>query len=129
MVRRLSPPRSVTWKSTWISKPGDTVLDIGSNDATSLKAYQTSSLRRIGIDPTGAKFRQYYTDDIALVPDFFTAANYRSVREEACEDRDFDRDVLMIWKTRSHSRAISLQSSLTTAFGISSRATCPRCCG
>ena len=40
--------------------PGDTVLDIGSNDATSLKAYQTPSLHRIGIDPTGSKFRQYY---------------------------------------------------------------------
>jgi hypothetical protein len=63
-------------------KPGDVVLDIGSNDATSLKAYTTSSLRRIGIDPTGNKFRQYYPDDIALVPDFFTAANYRSVESK-----------------------------------------------
>jgi hypothetical protein len=63
-------------------KPGDVVLDIGSNDATSLKAYQTSSLRRIGIDPTGAKFSQYYPDEIALVPDFFNAANYRSVEDK-----------------------------------------------
>lgn len=60
-------------------KPGDIVLDIGSNDATSLKAYQTSALRRIGIDPTGSKFREFYPDEIALVPDFFTAANFRSV--------------------------------------------------
>ena len=58
--------------------PGDTVLDIGSNDATSLKAYQTPSLKRIGIDPTGAKFRQHYPDDIALVPDFFSSAAYRA---------------------------------------------------
>lgn len=58
--------------------PGDTVLDIGSNDATSLKAYNTPSLKRIGIDPTGAKFQQYYPDDIALVPDFFSAAAYRA---------------------------------------------------
>jgi hypothetical protein len=57
---------------------GDTVLDIGSNDATSLKAYQTPSLKRIGIDPTGQKFQQYYTDDIILVPDFFSAATYRA---------------------------------------------------
>ena len=35
---------------------GDVVVDIGSNDATSLKAYQTKGLRRIGIDPTGRKF-------------------------------------------------------------------------
>lgn len=58
---------------------GDTVLDIGSNDATSLKAYATAGLRRIGIDPTGAKFRQYYPADIQLVPDFFSAKNFDSV--------------------------------------------------
>ena len=81
MVRHLTSKISHLEKYVDL-KPGDAVLDIGSNDATSLKAYQTSSLRRIGIDPTGAKFRQYYTDDIALVPDFFTAANYRSVEKK-----------------------------------------------
>lgn len=60
-------------------QPGDVVLDIGSNDCTSLKAYTTPGLRRIGIDPTGAKFRQYYPEDVTLVPDFFSAANFRSV--------------------------------------------------
>lgn len=62
-------------------KPGDTVLDIGSNDCTSLKAYSTPSLKRIGIDPTGLKFKQYYPDDISLVPDFFSAANFRKVSD------------------------------------------------
>ncbi|MCC3247231.1 class I SAM-dependent methyltransferase [Methylocystis sp. WRRC1] len=57
-------------------KPGDVVLDIGSNDATSLKAYKTQGLTRIGIDPTGEKFRQYYPDDIKLVPDFFSSKNF-----------------------------------------------------
>ena len=59
-------------------KPGDRVVDIGSNDATTLKAYATSGIKRIGIDPTGTKFAQYYTDDIKLIPDFFSAALYRS---------------------------------------------------
>jgi C-methyltransferase C-terminal domain/Methyltransferase domain len=58
-------------------KPGDTVLDIGSNDATSLKAYSITGLHRIGIDPTGEKFRQFYPDDITLVPDFFSTAAFR----------------------------------------------------
>lgn len=62
--------------------PGDTVLDIGSNDATSLKAYKTSGLKRVGIDPTGRKFQQYYTDDIRLVPDFFSAGAFRKVSSE-----------------------------------------------
>ena len=59
-------------------KPGDAVLDIGSNDATSLKVYEVSGLTRIGIDPTGAKFRRFYSDDILLVPDFFSAAAYKT---------------------------------------------------
>jgi hypothetical protein len=63
-------------------KPGDTVLDIGSNDATSLKAYRTSDLARIGIDPTGTKFRAYYPDDIRLVPDFFNAENYAKATQQ-----------------------------------------------
>ncbi|MGO9306258.1 MAG: class I SAM-dependent methyltransferase [Candidatus Korobacteraceae bacterium] len=58
-------------------QPGDTVLDIGSNDATSLKAYGMSGLKRVGIDPTGEKFRSYYSDDITLVPDFFSAEAFR----------------------------------------------------
>ncbi len=63
-------------------KPGDIVLDIGSNDATSLKAYTTPGLKRYGIDPTGEKFRQYYPDDVQLVPDFFSAANYRKLSDK-----------------------------------------------
>lgn len=58
---------------------GDVVLDIGSNDATTLKAYRTKGLRRIGIDPTGEKFSEFYPPDIRLVPDFFSAECYRSV--------------------------------------------------
>ncbi|MFN8289409.1 MAG: class I SAM-dependent methyltransferase [Chitinophagaceae bacterium] len=56
----------------------DIVVDIGSNDATSLKAYQRKC-RKAGIDPTGKKFISFYTDDIRLVPDFFSAANFESV--------------------------------------------------
>ena len=58
---------------------GDIVLDIGSNDGTTLKAYTASGINRIGIDPTGSKFQQYYTSDIKLVPDFFSAKAYRSI--------------------------------------------------
>ena len=43
-----------------------------------------SGLRRVGIDPAGNKFRRYYTDDIALVPDFFSVeAFHRSATERA----------------------------------------------
>jgi hypothetical protein len=56
----------------------DIVVDIGSNDATSLKAY-TAKCRKLGMDPTGEKFIEYYTNDIILVPDFFSANNYFNI--------------------------------------------------
>jgi NDP-4-keto-2,6-dideoxyhexose 3-C-methyltransferase len=55
--------------------PSDVVLDIGSNDGTTLSFYpETSSL--IGIDPTAAKFAKYYKPHIQIVPDFFTANTF-----------------------------------------------------
>ena len=57
---------------------GDIVLDIGSNDATLLSAYNVRGLNRIGIDPTGVKFSEFYKDGIELVPDFFSADAYKS---------------------------------------------------
>lgn len=56
----------------------DLVLDIGSNDATTLKAY-TSKCTKVGIDPTGLKFQKYYTDDITLIADFFSADKFISL--------------------------------------------------
>jgi NDP-4-keto-2,6-dideoxyhexose 3-C-methyltransferase len=53
---------------------GDLVIDIGSNDATSLKAYPKDGYRLVGVDPTGAKFKSFYPDDIGLIPDFFSSA-------------------------------------------------------
>ena len=66
-------------------KSGDIVLDIGSNDATTLKAYSISGLKRIGIDPTGRKFSKYYPSDVKLVPEFFSAAAYRSTMRETAK--------------------------------------------
>lgn len=58
-----------------ILSDSDLVIDIGSNDATSLKAYN-SKCQKVGIDPTGKKFLEYYTDEISLIPDFFSAENF-----------------------------------------------------
>lgn len=56
----------------------DLVIDIGSNDATSLKAYK-AKCTKVGIDPTGLKFKEYYTDDIKLIAEFFSADIFRSL--------------------------------------------------
>mgnify|MGYP006426809865 CR=1 FL=1 len=78
MVRHLTN-KTYHLERSFQPKAGDIVIDIGSNDATSLKAYETKGLRRIGIDPTGVKFKQYYTDGVELVTDFFSKKAYDSL--------------------------------------------------
>jgi NDP-4-keto-2,6-dideoxyhexose 3-C-methyltransferase len=56
---------------------GDIVLDIGSNDGTSLSTYPSDGPVLIGIDPTAAKFKEYYPPHIRAVPEFFSAASFR----------------------------------------------------
>jgi NDP-4-keto-2,6-dideoxyhexose 3-C-methyltransferase len=56
---------------------GDIVLDIGSNDSTTLRAYGNEGLRLIGMDPSGTKFREYYPDHVQLIPDFFNAKAFQ----------------------------------------------------
>lgn len=58
---------------------GDLVIDIGSNDATTLRAYPKGQYELVGLDPTGAKFAGYYTEDIRLIADFFSNKTVRSV--------------------------------------------------
>ena len=55
----------------------DLIVDIGSNDATTLKAYP-NSYDFVGIDPTGLKFVDYYPDHIKLIPDFFSAEIFKT---------------------------------------------------
>lgn len=54
--------------------PGDTVVDIGSNDGTLLGFY-SDTLRRIGFDPTIKKFGKFYKHGIEKVPGFFGMAD------------------------------------------------------
>ncbi|MDC6449537.1 class I SAM-dependent methyltransferase [Pseudomonadales bacterium] len=52
---------------------GDLVIDIGSNDSTTLQAYPNPELSLVGIDPTGVKFQEYYPEHIKLIPNFFSS--------------------------------------------------------
>lgn len=55
-------------------KEGDTIVDIGSNDSTMLQ-YYGDKYRRIGVDPTGKQFKQYY-GEVELLPTYFTQDNF-----------------------------------------------------
>lgn len=56
-----------------VLRPGDMVIDIGSNDGTTLRAYPDPELLLVGIDPTGEKFRSFFPDHAHLIPEFFSA--------------------------------------------------------
>ncbi len=53
----------------------DIVVDIGSNDGTTLGFYPTN-LSLVGIDPSGEKFKEYYASHVNLLPDFFSAKTF-----------------------------------------------------
>ena len=50
----------------------DIVLDIGSNDGTTL-SYYDNKIKKIGIDPTSNKFKEFYKPEITVITDFFSA--------------------------------------------------------
>lgn len=58
---------------------GDWVLDIGSNDGTLLKAYSAAGIRRVGMDPTAHKFREFYPSDVEAVSEFFSGPRFLEV--------------------------------------------------
>lgn len=64
-------------------RAGDLVVDVGANDGTTLGAYPDAiGADLLGIDPTGAKFRQYYKPNVDLCVDFFTVDTLRKVRPD-----------------------------------------------
>lgn len=56
-------------------KDDDIIIDIGSNDSTMLQYYPNYKYRRIGIDPTGKQFKEYYINGVELLPTYFTYEN------------------------------------------------------
>ena len=62
--------------------PGDVVLDIGANDGSLLRSYSVAGIKRVGIDPTIAKFREFYDDSTIAVADFFSASAFDAVSSD-----------------------------------------------
>lgn len=70
MVNHLHMKVDAILKRVCLNK-GDLVIDIGSNDGTTLGAYPPDLLL-VGVDPTGEKFRNFYKPHVNLIPDFFS---------------------------------------------------------
>lgn len=64
-------------KALDVLQPGDLVLDIGSNDGTTLSLYERDDLTLVGMDPTAEKFSQYYKPPTQAIADFFNAETFR----------------------------------------------------
>ncbi|MEO7455296.1 MAG: class I SAM-dependent methyltransferase, partial [Gemmatimonadaceae bacterium] len=54
---------------------GDIVLDIGSNDGTTL-SFMPTHAHRVGMDPTIAKYGKHYQPGIEAIPEFFSAKTF-----------------------------------------------------
>ncbi len=55
------------------------VVDIGSNDATTLKSYPKNKYELFGFDPTAKKFKEYYPKYIKYCPDFFSFKKFEKI--------------------------------------------------
>lgn len=60
-----------------VLRDGDAIVDIGSNDGTTLAAYPVGRFRLLGVDPTGEKFRAFYPPGVELLSDFFSGPAVR----------------------------------------------------
>ena len=69
MVKHLKTKSDKLKKISNLSK-GDLVVDIGSNDGTSLHNF-SKSFKLIGIDPTIKKLKKFYRKDVLTIPHFF----------------------------------------------------------
>jgi len=69
MVKHLKSKSDKLKKISQLEK-GDIVIDIGSNDGTSLQNYNKDFIL-IGVDPTIKKLKNFYRKDIITISDFF----------------------------------------------------------
>ena len=60
----------------------DLVIDIASNDGTSLRQYTNKNLIRHGVDPTASKFSSYYEKDTSYTPKFFNLNTANEIRKK-----------------------------------------------
>ncbi len=69
MIRHLKIKSEKLKKISKLSK-NDIVIDIGSNDGTTLGNFEKSNIL-IGVDPTIKKLKKFYRKDIIAIPEFF----------------------------------------------------------
>ncbi len=65
-------------KSLKSLKSWDLIIDIASNDGTTLKAYGDHGFELLWVDPTSKKFASYYVPYTSFISDFYSASAVRT---------------------------------------------------
>lgn len=73
MVEHLQQKVDSILKQKLSLSKNDLIIDIGSNDGTTLNHYPENLATLVGVDPTAKKFRDYYRDHVHVLPSFFSA--------------------------------------------------------
>jgi len=58
----------------------DIVVDIGANDGTLINFFSDRGIQAVGIDPTSAKYREFFHKDVLVLESFFNVAAYEETK-------------------------------------------------
>lgn len=114
MIKHLANKARMLERKASLSR-GDCILDIGSNDGTLLKAF-SNGYQKIGIDPTGQKFARFYSGDLTLIPEFFSADAVR--RHLLNRDIHLITSIAMFYDLESPTSFVNDIASLLASDGI-----------
>ena len=59
---------------------GDVIIDIGSNDGSTLMFYPENKFKLFGFDPSAKKFQHLYSNNINLIIDFFSYSSFSQLK-------------------------------------------------
>ena len=108
----------------------DVILDIGSNDGTTLSFYSEGRNLLVGFDPS-EKFSHYYRKDTVLITDFFSAQRFREEigrKKKAKIITSIASPCFMIWRIPFTSCVRSKAYWRMKGSGILNKVICPLCC-
>jgi len=82
MVNHLHKTVNEILKLNLVLEENDLIIDIGSNDGTTLNSYPATKATLVGIDPTAKYFKKFYKENVQIIDDFFSAHKVKELFPE-----------------------------------------------